>query len=35
MGIPAEIVNVLSGKDDIVRCSNCTRILYLKKDYIE
>lgn len=35
MGIPAEIVNVLSGKDDIVRCSNCTRILYLKQDYIE
>lgn len=35
MGIPAEIVNVLSGKDEIVRCSNCTRILYLKKDEIE
>jgi predicted nucleic acid-binding Zn-ribbon protein len=32
MGIPAEIVNVLSGKDEIVRCSNCTRILFLKKD---
>ncbi len=30
MGIPAEVVNVLSGHDDIVRCSNCTRILYLK-----
>ena len=29
MGIPAEIVNVLSAKDEIVRCSNCTRILYL------
>ncbi|MEN8126293.1 MAG: C4-type zinc ribbon domain-containing protein [Planctomycetota bacterium] len=32
MGVPAEIVNILSGKDEIVRCSNCTRILYLKKD---
>ena len=32
MGVPAEIVNVLSGKDEIVRCSNCTRILYLKTD---
>jgi predicted nucleic acid-binding Zn-ribbon protein len=31
MGVPAEIVNVLSGKDEIVRCSNCTRILYLDK----
>jgi predicted nucleic acid-binding Zn-ribbon protein len=31
MGVPAEIVNVLSGKDDIVRCSNCTRILYLNR----
>jgi hypothetical protein len=30
MGIPAEIVNVLSGKDELIRCSNCTRILYLK-----
>ncbi len=29
MGIPAEIVNVLSGNDEIVRCSSCTRILYL------
>ena len=35
MGIPAEIVNVLSGKDDIVRCSNCTRILYLKEEETE
>ena len=32
MGIPAEIVNVLSSKDEIIRCSNCTRILYLKDD---
>lgn len=32
MGIPAEVVNVLSGKkDDIIRCSNCTRILYVKE----
>ena len=31
MGIPAEVVNILSGHDDIVRCSNCTRILYLKE----
>jgi hypothetical protein len=30
MGVPAEVVNVLSSHDDIVRCSNCTRILYLK-----
>lgn len=30
MGIPAEVVNILSGKDDIIRCTNCTRILYLK-----
>ncbi len=31
MGIPAEVVNVLSSHDEIVRCSNCTRILYLKE----
>jgi len=30
MGIPAEVVNILSSHDEIVRCSNCTRILYLK-----
>lgn len=30
MGIPAEIVNVLTAKDELIRCSNCTRILYLK-----
>ena len=34
MGVPAEIVNVLSVKDEIIRCSNCTRILYLKKDEV-
>ena len=31
MGIPAEVVNVLSGNDEIVRCSSCTRILYLNE----
>jgi predicted nucleic acid-binding Zn-ribbon protein len=31
MGIPAEVVNVLSGtRDDLIRCTSCTRILYLK-----
>jgi predicted nucleic acid-binding Zn-ribbon protein len=30
MGLPAEAVNVLSNKDEILRCPNCTRILYLK-----
>lgn len=29
MGVPAEVINVLSANDEIVRCSNCTRILYL------
>lgn len=32
MGIPSEVVNILSSRDEIVRCSNCTRILYLKKE---
>jgi predicted nucleic acid-binding Zn-ribbon protein len=32
MGLPAEVTNVLSNKDEILRCSNCTRILYLKDD---
>ena len=31
MGIPAEVVNILSSHDEIVRCSNCTRILYLRE----
>ncbi len=31
MRVPSEIVNVLTGKDEIVCCSNCTRILYLKE----
>ena len=30
MGLPAEMVNILTTKDEILRCSNCTRILYLK-----
>jgi len=29
MGIPAESVNLLMTKDDIIRCPNCTRILVL------
>ena len=29
MGVPAESVNVLMTKDDILRCPNCTRILGL------
>lgn len=31
MGLPAEMVNVLTNKDEIVRCSSCTRILYLQE----
>jgi predicted nucleic acid-binding Zn-ribbon protein len=30
MGLPAETVNRLMTKDEIIRCSNCTRILILK-----
>jgi predicted nucleic acid-binding Zn-ribbon protein len=29
MGVPAESVNVLMTRDDIIRCPNCTRILVL------
>ncbi|MBN1509438.1 MAG: hypothetical protein JW955_21505 [Sedimentisphaerales bacterium] len=29
MGVPAESVNVLMSKDEIIRCPNCTRILVL------
>jgi len=29
MGITAECVNLLMTKDDIIRCPNCTRILFL------
>jgi predicted nucleic acid-binding Zn-ribbon protein len=32
MSLPAEVVNILSNKDEILRCSNCTRILYLKDE---
>jgi len=32
MGVPAEVVNILTGKDEIIRCSNCTRILFLKEE---
>ncbi|MCD6392817.1 MAG: hypothetical protein J7M40_04850 [Planctomycetes bacterium] len=31
MGIPAEIVNRLMTNDEVIRCSNCTRILILKE----
>jgi predicted nucleic acid-binding Zn-ribbon protein len=31
MGVPAESVNVLMTKDDIIRCPNCTRILVLNE----
>ena len=30
MRLPAETVNQLMTKDDLIRCSNCTRILVLK-----
>jgi len=29
MGLPAEVVNLLMTKDDVIRCPNCTRILVL------
>ena len=32
MGITAESVNQLIIKDDLIRCPNCTRILFLNKD---
>ena len=32
MGITAENVNLLMTKDDIIRCPNCTRILYLNQN---
>lgn len=31
MGIPTEIINRLMTRDEIIRCSNCTRILILKE----
>lgn len=33
MGLPAEIVNRLMTKDEIIRCSNCTRILILPENH--
>ena len=30
MGLPAEIINQLMTKDEIIRCTNCARILILK-----
>ena len=32
MGVPAESVNLLMTKDDIIRCPNCTRILVLSEE---
>jgi predicted nucleic acid-binding Zn-ribbon protein len=32
MRVPDEIVNILITKDDMLRCSNCTRILALRDD---
>ncbi len=31
MGIPAEVINRLMTWDEIIRCSNCTRILILRE----
>ncbi len=31
MGIPTEVINRLMVRDEIIRCSNCTRILILKE----
>lgn len=33
MGIPAESVNLLMTKDDIIRCPNCTRILVFNETH--
>lgn len=33
MGVPAESVNMLMTKDDIIRCPNCTRILVLSNEH--
>jgi predicted nucleic acid-binding Zn-ribbon protein len=33
MGVPAESVNMLMTKDDIIRCPNCTRILILSNEH--
>jgi predicted nucleic acid-binding Zn-ribbon protein len=32
MEVPAEMVNLLITKDDVIRCPNCTRILVLSKE---
>lgn len=32
MGLPTEVVNILSNKDEVFRCTNCTRILVLQDD---
>jgi predicted nucleic acid-binding Zn-ribbon protein len=32
MGLPAENVNMLMTKDEVIRCPNCTRILVLKSE---
>ena len=33
MGVPAEVINRLMTKDEIIRCSSCTRILILPEDH--
>ncbi len=33
MGVPAESVNMLMTRDDIIRCPNCTRILVLSDEH--
>jgi len=33
MGVPAESVNLLMTRDDIIRCPNCTRILVLSDEH--
>jgi predicted nucleic acid-binding Zn-ribbon protein len=35
MGVPAESVNMLMTKDDIIRCPNCTRILVIDETQID
>lgn len=34
MGIPTESVNLLMTRDDIIRCSNCTRILVFSEGHV-
>ncbi|MBE0537669.1 MAG: hypothetical protein IH624_18540 [Phycisphaerae bacterium] len=33
MGVPADIINRLMTRDEIIRCPNCTRILILSEDH--